>query len=207
MKYDDSVIIVFAKAPSEGEVNTRLIPEIGITEATRLQRELIQHRLESLAGAKLCQVLLYCSPGPEDAFFKSCAESYGVELARQEGKDLGQRMANAIEDTSGRFEHVILVGTDAPALGSDLIEDAIEALRAGDDVVVVPAEDGGYVLIGMDRCFRAIFLSVPWGSERVLVKTRANAVAAALKLRELETCWDIDRPEDYYRWLRMSAGD
>ena len=58
----------------------------------------------------------------------------------------------------------------------------------------------------MNQSHRALFLTVPWGTERVLTKTRANTVAAGLQMFELETCWDIDRAEDYYRWLRISEG-
>ena len=206
IKYPDAVVLVFAKAPVAGMVNTRLIPDIGVAKATRLQHDLIHKRLASLTDAGLCKVVLYCSPDITDDFFKACTKQYSVELKNQSGVDLGEKMANAIDEQSRSYNNVIIVGTDAPALDSDQVEDAIKTLNDGNDVVIVPAEDGGYVLIGMNQPHKVLFLSVPWGSERVLTKTRANVVAAGLKLTELETSWDIDRAEDYYRWLRISEG-
>lgn len=206
MKYSDTVVLVFAKAPVSGEVNTRLIPEIGVEKATQLQHDLIQHRLSSLTESNLCRVVLYCMPDTSNDFFKQCSKQYSVELKNQHGTDLGERMANAIEEQSSAFNNVIVIGTDAPALDVNQIEIAIDTLGSDKDVVLVPAEDGGYVLIGMKQCYKVLFLSVPWGTERVLTKTRANGIAAGLILSELETCWDIDRPEDYHRWLRISEG-
>jgi len=206
MKYPDTVILVFAKAPVVGKVNTRLIPEIGLEKATRLQHDLIHERLTSLTDSGLCKVVLYCMPDITADFFKRCSKRYAVELKKQRGLDLGERMANAVDEQSRVFDKVIVVGTDAPALDCPQIENAIKALTEGNDVVIVPAEDGGYVLIGMHDCHKALFLSVPWGTDRVLIKTRANGVAAGLKQAELETSWDIDRVDDYYRWLRISEG-
>lgn len=206
MKYPDTVILVFAKAPVVGKVNTRLIPEIGLEKATQLQHDLIHERLTSLTGSDLCKVVLYCMPDITADFFKHCSKRYAVELNKQRGVDLGERMANAVDEQSRAFDKVIVVGTDAPALDCPQIENAIKALTQGNDVVIVPAEDGGYVLIGMHDCHKALFFSVPWGTDRVLIKTRANGVAAGLKQVELETSWDIDRVDDYYRWLRISEG-
>lgn len=200
MKYTDSVIIVFAKAPVPGQVNTRLIPAIGEEQATRLQYELIHQRLSLLTQPKLCEVLLYCAPDISHPCFKECADEYSVNLVEQQGVDLGVRMANAIEEQSQYFKNVVVVGTDAPALELDRIEQAIVQLRDGKEVVVVPASDGGYVLIGMSQYYKALFCSVPWGTDRVMTKTRGNSVAAGLKMVELETCWDIDTPEDYARY-------
>ena len=206
MKYSDTIVAVFAKAPVAGQVNTRLIPDIGEDKATRLQHDLIHQRLSSLTGSELCNVVLYCFPDITNDFFTGCSSQYSVELKTQTGIDLGERMANAIDEQSAVFDKVIIVGTDAPALSCNQIEDAIRMLNEGNDAVIVPAEDGGYVLIGMNKSYSALFLSVPWGTDGVLTKTRANSVAAGLKLRELESCWDIDRPEDYYRWSRISDG-
>ena len=206
MKYSDTVVIVFAKSPVSGEVNTRLIPDLGVESATQLQHDLTHERLASLTGSGLCEVVLYCSPDTTDVFFKDCARQYSVELKQQCGVDLGEKMANAIDEQIKDFNSVIVVGTDAPALSCDQIEDAIKIINDGNDVVIVPAEDGGYVLIGMNHPHKTLFLSVPWGTDRVMIKTRANGIAAGLKLIELESCWDIDRVEDYYRWLRISEG-
>lgn len=201
MRYPDTVVLVFAKAPVAGKVNTRLIPAIGVDKATQLQSDLVQNRLSMLDSARFCDVVLYCMPDTVDSFFQECKKRYSILLKQQQGANLGARMAHAITEQSAVYKNIILIGTDAPSLDAVKIETAIQTLQQGCDIVLVPAEDGGYVLIGMNRCHETVFFSVPWGTDRVLIKTRANVVAAGLKMVEMEACWDIDRHEDYLRYL------
>ena len=201
-KYTDAVVLVFAKAPVAGEVNTRLIPDIGVEAATQLQAELIHSRLENLQEKNLCNVELWCSPDSNHAFFQQCQKRYSVSLFDQQGDDLGMRMSLAIKESLQRFKRVTLIGTDAPSLTIDQIEIATNKL-ASNDVVYAPAEDGGYVLIGMSQHCHAIFQSVPWGTDQVLACTRENIEANNLRSDELNTCWDIDRVEDYQRYKKM----
>ena len=201
MKYPDTVLLVFAKAPITGEVNTRLIPDLGIDGATDLQTELIRSRLESFMRSGLCELQLWCSPDVSHEFFSECKDQHGVPLYDQVGQDLGERMSHAIKTNLENYKHVVLIGTDAPSLDNPLIEQAIATLQSGANTVIIPAEDGGYVLIGMSKHYKEIFLSVPWGSDRVLKKTRGNIIALGLKVNELPECWDIDRVEDYERYL------
>jgi len=203
LKYTDTALLVFAKAPVLGEVNTRLIPHIGIEKATQLQEDLVHLRLKTFTEANLCHVQLWCSPDCNSDFFNECQDSYDVDLFKQEGIDLGARMSAAIKESLEDFKHVIVIGTDAPALDVIQIEEAITALRNSSKIVLVPAEDGGYVLIGMNQHHKEIFLTVPWGTDRVLRKTRGNIIALGLKYHELDECWDIDRPEDYDRYLEF----
>ena len=195
MKYPDTVLLVFAKAPISGEVNTRLIPDLGIEVATALQTELIRSRLESFMRSGLCELQLWCSPDIGHEFFSECKDQYSVPLYDQVGQDLGERMSHAIKINLENYKHVVLIGTDAPSLDNVLIEQAIATLQSGANTVIVPAEDGGYVLIGMSKHYKEIFLSVPWGSDRVLKKTRGNIIALGLKENELPECWDLDRGE------------
>lgn len=201
-KYPDAVLLVFAKAPIAGSVNTRLIPDIGVEAATELQAELIHARLQSLQHKKLCAVQLWCSPDTEQAFFQQCKNHYGVMLFSQRGDDLGARMSAAIEQSLKNFKRVALIGTDAPSLTLEHIDTAINQL-ADHDVVIGPAEDGGYVLIGMSRHCDDVFQSVPWGSDKVLALTREKLVVNNLTGFELESCWDIDRVGDYFRYKNI----
>ncbi|MDH5612325.1 MAG: TIGR04282 family arsenosugar biosynthesis glycosyltransferase, partial [Gammaproteobacteria bacterium] len=164
------MILVFAKAPVAGEVNTRLIPDIGIETATQLQAELIHSRLEALQIKNLCATQLWCAPDQHHAFFQNCKRQYAIELFTQQGADLGERMSLAIKQSLQTFKRVVLIGTDAPSLTVAQIEIAINKLEAN-DVVIAPAEDGGYVLIGMSRHCEDVFQSVPWGSDAVLETT------------------------------------
>ncbi len=203
MKYPDTALLVFAKAPIAGEVNTRLIPDLGVDIATDLQVELIHSRLKSFMQSGLCDLQLWCSPACDDVFFEDCKKQYDISLHQQTGCDLGERMSHAIKMSLEKYKHVVLIGTDAPSLNNALIEEAITALRRGANTIIVPAEDGGYVLIGMSQHYKEIFLSVPWGTDRVLKKTRGNIIALGLKVNELSECWDIDRVEDYERYLKL----
>lgn len=202
-KYPDAAVLVFAKAPISGEVNTRLIPDTGVDAATQLQVELIDLRLESLQKNKLCEIELWCSPDSNHAFFKKCKKKYGVTLFPQQGDDLGVRMSLAIKESLKRFKRVVLIGTDAPSLTLDQIEVAVQRLGEANDIVIAPAEDGGYVLIGMSQHCDGVFQSVPWGTDMVLSCTRNNIKAHNLISEELELCWDIDRVEDYQRYKTM----
>lgn len=205
MLYPDCCILVFARAPVEGQVNTRLIPALGAERATALHKELLDRRLSQLAEAALCDVILMCTPDTEHAFFRHYRQQYGLSLAQQVGEDLGGRMRQGAARTLEKYEHCIIVGTDAPALGADDIKQAIVSLRQETEVVFVPAEDGGYVLLGLKQAYNCLFENIPWGSDRVLQQSRLRLAENEIDFRELASCWDIDRPADYQRYLRMKA--
>jgi len=200
MKYDDTIILVFAKAPVAGQVNTRLIPAIGVTAATQLQEALLHKRLESIEQSALCEVILMCAPDTSHVCFKDCEIRYSISLLKQQGDDLGRRISNGIEKTLQLKKNVIVVGTDAPALDGARLEEAIIALSSH-DVVMVPAEDGGYVLIGLSAHHPELFKGIEWGSDKVMTQTEAKIVSQNLRLCRLPTSWDIDREEDYKRYL------
>ncbi len=119
----------------------------------------------------------------------------------QTGQDLGARMDAAIRQTllKKSVESVILIGTDCPALTERYLDQALLALESGVDVVLGPAEDGGYVLVGMRRPIGAVFEDIPWGTERVMQRTLEALKAKELTYRLLDTLWDVDRPEDLAR--------
>jgi hypothetical protein len=181
-----ALLIIFAKAPVAGEVNTRLIPDI----------------MQQYGKSDRFDVQLWCAPDVEHEVFQRCARENNISLHLQQGHDLGSRMSHAFSVALKNYGRVALIGTDAPALNTDTVASALDTLETH-EVVIVPAEDGGYVLIAMRDHFDKVFLSVPWGSSQVLRKTRGNIVAQALRYKELETCWDIDRLEDYRRYRAM----
>ena len=204
MKFTDCVILIFSKAPVVGQVKTRLVPFISAEQAARLHAELTHDRLQMCTTAALCDVQLWCSPDTGHPFFIGCEQRYSIELRTQAGKDLGERMANAIECMQKRYKKIIIIGADAPALDSDTIEKVIDALDKN-EIVLVPAEDGGYVLLGAASYREGMLSDVPWGSESVLASTLRNIGRLGLKHCLLGTCWDVDRPEDLerYRLLKM----
>ncbi len=123
-----------------------------------------------------------------------------VTLMAQRGDDLGSRMQAAIEDTlAAGATPVVLVGSDLPHLPPAHVEAAFGQLDAGRDVVLGPAEDGGYYLIGM-RCPQpAVFSGIDWGTPRVLTQTLAAAGRAGLDVALIEPWYDVDRPDDVRR--------
>jgi uncharacterized protein len=201
MFYRDAVILLYAKAPVEGEVNTRLIPDIGVKRATELQQELIQDRLSMLTGDRLCDVRLMCSPDQNAEYFIQCAGQYPVALFAQMGEELGERMYSGISEALRSYKYCIVIGTDAPSLGTDIIRQVLEKMLAGADVVIVPAEDGGYVLIAMRQAYGFLFQGINWGSAEVMQQTRDRLNREKVSFVELGACWDVDRLEDYQRYL------
>lgn len=205
MKHPGAIVLVFSRAPVAGEVKTRLVPYIDKHAAADLQRELVHDRLEMLIASKLSEVQLWCSPDTSHPFFSECAERYGITLKAQSGSDLGERMSNASRELLQDYNKVVIIGTDAPALGSDMIDQAIGELD-NHDAVFVPAEDGGYVLIGMTTHHDALLADISWGTGRVLQQTINNLEQLGLRYSLLEQCWDIDRPEDLERYRALRVG-
>ena len=125
------------------------------------------------------------------------------DLAPQRGGDLGSRMRNAFDEALAWHPRVIIIGTDCPVLTARHLAEAADALARGNDAVLIPAEDGGYALIGLTRCDDALFEGIAWGGDQVLAQTRERLAKLQWRWQELETLWDIDRPEDYRRWSEL----
>ena len=194
MKYPQTCILQFAKAPRAGHVKTRLEPALGEQGALELHKKLVRHTWQTLHRADVATVQLWVDSAAERDFFSTLAPVVET-LHQQQGADLGQRMAHAIAQTLARFEQVILVGSDCPALDEDYLSQAINALES-EDVVLGPASDGGYVLIGMRRLHTEIFRNINWGSDQVLMQTRIRLDQSGCQWHELPERWDVDRPED-----------
>lgn len=191
-------IAVFARAPVAGEAKTRLIPRLGERGAAQLQAALTERALRTAVAADLGPVSLWCAPDCSHGAFGAARCQFPIRLHEQTGADLGARMCNAFEQLcmSG---NVLLIGTDCPALTTVVLRRAARALGSGSDVAVVPAEDGGYVLIGMHRAAPALFETIAWGTRDVMTQTRARVRRARLSMNELAPLWDVDVPRDYDR--------
>jgi hypothetical protein len=196
-----TVVIVFARAPAPGAVKTRLIPLLGPERAAALHARLVERALETAHDAGFSRIELHGTPGVADPFFSACAGRAGAALVAQTGGDLGARMRSAFESAVARHPRVLLVGSDCPALTADHLRQADRVLRDGVDAVFVPCEDGGYALIGLRRVDPRLFEDVAWGGAAVMAQTRARLTGLGWRWRELETLWDVDRPQDYERLL------
>ncbi|MBS0327002.1 MAG: TIGR04282 family arsenosugar biosynthesis glycosyltransferase [Proteobacteria bacterium] len=197
-----AAIAVFARAPVAGKAKTRLIPVLGARGAAGLQQALLRRTLATVLGAALGPVSLWCAPDCAHAEFRRCRDEFGVQLFPQQGCDLGERMLRAVTQV-GAHGNVLVVGSDCPALTVGELRAAARALDTGNDVVLIPAEDGGYVLLGLRRPVFELFADVPWGTVRVLAITRERLHRAGLTWHELTESWDVDRPEDLARLLAI----
>lgn len=209
MRYtsDDASLLVFAKAPRPGEVKTRLIPLLGEQGAAALHARLVERTLATARASGIALIELHCAPDCDDPFLRFCGERYGVSLVSQAEGNLGARMRHAFERALEHSTRAIMIGTDCPALTACHLRNAVHVLSAGWDAVCAPTEDGGYALIGLTHCDARPFEGIAWGTASVMDDTRKRLSALGWRWQELETLWDVDRPEDYERLVRSGLLD
>lgn len=186
-------IAVLARAAIPGTAKTRLIPVVGAAGAAALQAHLTELALRR-ACATQQQVLLWLAGGADPTVAR-LAHELGIEIRPQPDGDLGDRMLAALRHAEGCGRAGIVIGTDSPAQSPSDITHA-GALLAEYDLVLQPAHDGGYVLIGMARPRAEIFAEMPWGTNAVLAMTRERISTLGLRHAELPALPDLDRPED-----------
>jgi rSAM/selenodomain-associated transferase 1 len=189
----ETVIGILAKAPIPGIAKTRLIPALGAHGAAVLQEQLTERAIETAVAAGIGPVILWATPDESHSAFRELGGRFPIALRRQSDGDLGQRMLAAFEAGAK-----VVIGTDCPALTAAHLRDAAASLQ-DNDVAIIPAEDGGYVLIAMTKPQPALFTHIPWGSSRVMQETRRRASTSRLTMQEFAPLWDIDRPEDLDR--------
>lgn len=196
-KPDSVAMAIFAKAPVPGEVKTRLIAALGAEHAALLHGALVERAIVVAQGID-ADIELCCAPDRSHSFFAACEEDFDIALAEQGDGDLGARMLRTLNRLLVDYDAAIIIGADCVTITTQHLHNVIAALRML-DVVLTPAEDGGYVLIAARKTHAAMFDAIAWGSDGVLVQQRAALTAAKLTWQEMETLWDIDRPEDLPR--------
>lgn len=183
------LLIVFVKNAQLGKVKTRLAKTIGAQNALD-----IYHKLTDITKQVVNEVKINTK-----IYFSSAVENKewsAYEKYLQEGKDLGYRMQNAIrQGFKEGYESIALIGSDLPSLSSHIINEAFNQLEQH-DVVIGPAEDGGYYLIGMNKLQASIFKNKSWSQEQLYQETIDDFKSQNLKWHALETLNDIDTFED-----------
>lgn len=203
-RFSGARILLFAREPVAGAVKTRMEPVLGADGALALHRALIRHMAGVLDEAALCP-WRYCVAGdPGHPVFRA-RDSMDWPAWSQEGVDLGERMRNAADRALREAGAVVLVGADCVSVDRSCLEEALTALAGGHDVVLGPAEDGGYVLLGLRGTQWPLFADMPWGSARVLPETRDRLRASGARWVELAPRWDVDRPEDLPRLRELDS--
>lgn len=200
MQYPDARILLFARAPVPGQVKTRLIPAYGARGAARIHRELVLERVRALSGDTVAPLELWAAADAGHRFFRACARRFGLVVRRQGEGDLGLRMHDAMARTLARARSAVIVGADCASVDGPVVADALARLEGGDEAVIGPAEDGGYVLVGLRQPCPELFAGMPWGRPGLLEATRMRLAASGLRWSELATGWDVDRPQDVQRW-------
>lgn len=192
-------LAVFARVPTAGRVKTRLSPALPPDLSAELYRAMLSDALDLAVGAGTDQVVVFWALDPDRT--PAPDVPHGVTVRRQEGEDLGERLAAAFSELLAAPEdRAVVIGADCPDLDATMIGEAFTALERR-DLVLGPSRDGGYYLIGLRRPSPTLFKGVSWGTDRVLAQTLERAERAGLRVGTLGTLDDIDTPEDLVRFI------
>jgi rSAM/selenodomain-associated transferase 1 len=197
-------LLVFAKTPKPGKVKTRLLAAVSADVAAALHAACIEDTLRVVRKMRGCDAFVFAAGGT--GYFRRLVKKQGssarMQVLPQRGSDLGARMENAFRKCFAMgFREVVVIGTDAPWMGVERVRRAFAELKAN-EVVIGPAEDGGYYLLGMRKMVAEIFQGIPWGTERVLELTLEVIAEQKVRGKLLRRDFDLDRPED----LKRAAG-
>ncbi len=186
---------MFAKHPDHVAVKTRLARTIGRDQAHQVAQILNQFLLRKLGGAPIYWEIVAWPPESIDSFRSEAGDAWKV--VPQSDGDLGDRMSNWFHAAFGAGNQcAIAIGADCPFVETGHIQQAAKLLKEGNDLVLGPAEDGGYWLVGMSRRPDSLFSNIEWGTAHVLEATVRNAKAAGWKTAFLERLRDIDELDD-----------
>ncbi|MDN3669253.1 TIGR04282 family arsenosugar biosynthesis glycosyltransferase [Echinicola jeungdonensis] len=187
----DNAIIVFQKAPLEGKVKTRLSAVIGDKKAVEVYRYLLKHTHAILAKYPV-DIFVYFQEKVDPSFLNN--ERYKSGL--QTGNDLGEKMKNAFEDVFKKgYQKVAIIGSDCLELNGNILDEAFEALTF-QDLVIGPAKDGGYYLLGLKDPYPSLFEHMPWSSPQVYSKTMQEVKSLKLNAHKLPKLADVDEYKD-----------
>jgi len=201
------LLIIFTRYPEPGKSKTRLIPALGPQGAADLHQRMVEYTLfrakRLITSSGVCLEIRFADC-KED-----CIRNWlgpDMRCGPQGSGDIGQRMERAFgEAFQTGMERVMIVGTDIPGMTEDFVRKALAALTDS-DVVLGPARDGGYYLIGLRRPTGQLFEGIPWGTDQVLEKTLNVARNLQLRVSLLDPLEDVDRPEDLPVWERFVKG-
>lgn len=196
-----NLVILFTRYPRPGKCKTRLHPELGQHGAAQLHRQLVSRSMKTLATFSVRH------PGAAYHIYYDGASAAEMKqwlgehrFHRQQGEDLGIRMAEALIAELKDCNSCLLMGSDCPAISPELLEEGFRALQTH-DLILGPSHDGGYYLIGVNKAsnaalIRQLFQGIPWGSDKVLQATIQRAHELHIQFFLLQTLHDIDTPDD-----------
>lgn len=203
---DRPIILLFVKAPIRGQVKSRLAAEVGDETALDLYKCFVQDIVGTLDGSGYPFRICFYPRDGEKEVAALLGGSY--RIMSQEGNDLGERMENAFRRIFAEaYDRAILIGSDIPDLTAEVFRDALDSLGS-DDVVIGPAADGGYYLIGFHKgsLFPPIFHKREWSTNRVFRETLELLRDASLRIHLAPEWGDVDRREDLNALAERSRG-
>lgn len=191
----DRTLLIFIKNPIPGKTKTRLAAEVGNDRALRMYDQLLTYT-RGVAEAVRARRMLYYSETilSNDGWSNTHFEKYV-----QEGTDLGARMEKAFVRAFEQSNRVLIIGSDCPGISAALLEEAFNALDAA-DMVLGPALDGGYYLLGLRKLQPALFHDMVWSTDRVAAETLGRAAKLGLRVHQLVPLSDVDYLEDWVRY-------
>ena len=193
------LLIQFARSPVLGAVKSRMMPHLSPEDALALHCELVRWTSRNLVRSRLGPVQLAVAGDKSHALFETC-RSLGVsEIVSQSGDGLGERMYSALRAGLEHHDAVVLVGSDCPGLDRAYLAGAVRSLKRA-EIVLGPASDGGYVLIGARKISPEVFSDIDWGTASVYRQTVERLDGAGIAWHALPINRDIDRPEDLAYW-------
>jgi rSAM/selenodomain-associated transferase 1 len=193
-----------ARAPSSAG-KTRLVPHLSAPRLAALRAALLADTLHTVAALPDIAPVVFFTPPDAEPEIAALAERPLAAVPQAEG-DLGERMRSAFDHLLADRERAVLVGADMPFLTADHIADALAALRTSGGVVLGPADDGGYYLIGMSEVHAGLFERIAWGADRVLSDTLRAADRLGIEARLIRNGYDVDTIEDLRRLERDLSG-
>ena len=205
-----ATIVVFARRPRPGRVKTRLARVLGGRRAAALYAQLLQRTLDVVARTAGARCLIMPASAADCGYFRARHAGRGWLVRAQASGDLGRRMQQALRLATAHAGAAVIVGSDIADLTRADLAMALRALADGADVVLGPAADGGYWLIGVARPLEGLFESMRWGSAQVFATTVRRLEQRQLSWVELALRHDVDRARDLLlpavrRALRRSA--
>ncbi len=185
-------LLIFAKNAEAGKVKTRLAATMGDETALAIYNQLLLHTASQTQALRVDKFLFYSNYIDDgDVWNRNC---YHKEV--QQGNDLGERMKNAFTFLFPKgYDKAVIIGTDCPGLSEEIISNAFDHLNSH-DVVIGPAEDGGYYLLGMTQPYTTLFENIRWSTDTVLEKTIGKCESLHLSYQLLPLLNDIDEEKD-----------
>lgn len=190
--FADIPLILFAKAPVEGKVKTRLVPALTVSQATRVAEVLLEETIKLVSNAWQGRIILAIWPDVNHPFVQCLLEKYPVECVVQGEGDLGEKMYHAME---AQGYPCVVMGCDVPHCEPVVLDDVYQALQDSKDVIGL-TDDGGYYLLGLQSSCSALFQSIEWGADTVSKVTLAIAEQEKITFKQMKVLNDIDEHED-----------